>query len=69
LETVEEDPAHNEYDYEYSKAVRLPLYGIRRLHNMAELNTDLFTTLLGYASMSNDYDCLKIQSEALTILS
>ena len=69
LETVEEDPAHNEYDYEYSKAIRLPLYGIRKLHNMAELNTDLFTTLLGYASMSNDYDCLKIQSEALTILS
>lgn len=67
-ETVEDDPANNSLMFEYSRPSRLPMYGVHKLRNMNELNTDLFTSMLCYQSMAFDYKGLKATSGALEVI-
>ena len=68
----EEELFGNAIDYEKEKMHRLPLFGINKLKDMAELSTDLFHSTLAYASMANSYlamsqivDTLEVGSEVL----
>ena len=68
----EEELFGNAIDYEKEKMHRLPLFGINKLKDMADLSTDLFQSTLAYAGMANSYlamsqivDTLEVGSEVL----
>ena len=56
---LEEDPMENPIFFEKEKIDRLPLFGINKLKNMEDLNTDLFSTLLSYSSMAATYNAME----------
>lgn len=45
-------------NYEEERAARIPVFGINKLKNMNDLSTDLFHSMLAYASMATSYQCL-----------
>ena len=53
--TIAEDVFSDRLDFEKEKVKRVPLYGINKLKDMSELNTDIFSGLLQYAAMANTY--------------
>lgn len=53
--TIDEDVFSDRLDFEKEKVKRVPLYGINKLKDMSELNTDIFSGLLQYAAMANTY--------------
>lgn len=54
-------------DYEKEKPNRLPLFGINKLEDMTQLSTDIFHSLLSYASMANSYSALNSIVSALEV--
>ena len=63
---------YNAIAFETEKMNRLPLFGINKLKDTAELSTDLFHTMLSYAGMASSYlamsrltDTLEVGSEVL----
>lgn len=52
---IEEDPLENNMYFEKEKINRLPLFGINKLKDMTDLSTDLFGSLVRYASMASTY--------------
>lgn len=69
---IEEDIFQNKLAFEKEKLNRLPIYGINKLKDMAEISTDLFQSTLAYAGMANTYaafdtivDTLEVGSEVL----
>lgn len=51
----EEDMFGDQVAYEKEKLNRLPLFGINKLKNMNDLSTDIFHSMLAYASMATHY--------------
>ena len=56
---IEEDPMENPMFFEKEKVNRLPLFGINKLHDMNDLSTDLFGTMLQYGSMAATYNAIE----------
>lgn len=52
---IDEDVFSDSLDFEKEKIKRVPLYGINKLKDMSQLNTDLFSGLLQYSAMANTY--------------
>ena len=50
-----EDMFGDQIAYEKEKLNRLPLFGINKLKNMNDLSTDIFHSMLAYASMATHY--------------
>lgn len=53
--TIEEDMFSNQLEFEKEKLNRVPIYGINKLRDSAELSTDLFQSTLAYAGMAHTY--------------
>lgn len=51
----EEDMFDNQVNFEKEKLNRLPLFGINRLEDMSQLSTDIFHSMLSYASVVTHY--------------
>ena len=51
----EEDMFSNQVAFEKEKLNRLPLFGINKLKDMSALSTDIFHSMLSYASMATHY--------------
>lgn len=56
---IEEDPFENPLYFEKEKINRLPLFGVNKLKDMEDLSTDLFGSLLQYASMAATYKSME----------
>lgn len=54
-------------DYEQERAARIPVFGINKLRDMTDLSTDLFHSMLAYASMANSYACLDTIVDSLEV--
>lgn len=54
-------------DYEKEKPNRLPMFGINKLQDMTHLSTDIFHSLLSYASMANSYSALSSIIDAIEV--
>lgn len=54
-------------DYEQEKVNRVPVFGINKLEDMSQLSTDIFHSMLSYASMANSYQALNSVVDALEI--
>lgn len=54
-------------DYEKEKPNRLPMFGINKLQDMTQLSTDIFHSLLSYASMANSYSALNSVVDAIEV--
>lgn len=54
-------------DYEKEKPNRLPMFGINKLQDMTQLSTDIFHSLLSYASMANSYAALDSVVDAIEV--
>ena len=64
---------HDKLAYEREKLNRVPLYGINKLNDLSELSTDIFHSMLAYASMANQFaalsqivDTLEVGKEVLS---
>lgn len=64
---------HDKLAYEREKLNRVPLYGINKLSDMAELSTDIFHSMLAYSGMANQFaalsqivDTLEVGKEVLS---
>ena len=56
---IEEDPMESEIFFEKDKINRLPMFGINKLHDMNQLSTDIFGTMLQYGSMAATYNAME----------
>lgn len=65
--TIEEDMFSNQLEFEEEKLNRVPLYGINKLKDSAELSTDLFQSTLAYAGMAHTYAAISNVSGTLEI--
>lgn len=54
-------------DYEKEKPNRLPMFGLNKLQDMTQLSTDVFHSLLSYASMANSYAALDSVVDAIEV--
>lgn len=54
-------------NYEMERASRLPIFGVNKLKDMRDLSTDVFHSMLAYASMANSYACLENVVDALEV--
>lgn len=63
----DEELLGNKLNYEEERAARLPVFGVNKLRNMNDLSTDLFYTMLSYASMATSYQCLDNVVDALEV--
>ena len=55
---VGQDPLENEMYFEKDKRERLAFWGVNRLKDMSNLNTDLFSTLVNYGAMVSTYQAM-----------
>lgn len=56
---ISDDPLENASFHERGKIDRLPIYGVNKLTNMEELSTDIFGSMVRYASMAATYNCME----------
>ena len=54
-------------DYEKEKPNRLPMFGLNKLQDMTQLSTDIFHSMLSYASMANSYAALDSVVDAIEV--
>lgn len=54
-------------DYEREKVNRIPIFGVNKLENMNDLSTDIFHSMLAYASMATTYSCLDSVVDSLEV--
>lgn len=55
---IGEDPLQNTVLFEKDKRERIAFWGVNRLKDMSNLNTDLFSTLLNYGCMAATYSAM-----------
>lgn len=65
--TIEEDMFSNQLEFEEEKLNRVPIYGINKLKDSAELSTDLFQSTLAYAGMAHTYAAISNVAGTLEI--
>lgn len=65
--TIEEDMFSNQLEFEKEKINRVPLYGINKLKDSAEISTDLFQSTLAYAGMAYTFAAISSVSGTLEI--
>ena len=58
MNSPDEELLGTRLNYEEERAARIPVFGINKLKNMNDLSTDLFHSMLAYASMATSYQCL-----------
>ena len=58
MNSPDEELLGTRLNYEEERAARIPVFGINKLKNMQDLSTDLFHSMLAYASMATSYQCL-----------
>lgn len=58
MNSPDEELLGTKLNYEEERAARIPVFGINKLKNMQDLSTDLFHSMLAYASMATSYQCL-----------
>lgn len=58
MNSPDEELLGTKLNYEEERAARIPVFGINKLKNMNDLSTDLFHSMLAYASMATSYQCL-----------
>ena len=58
MNSSDEELLGTKLNYEEERAARIPVFGINKLKNMQDLSTDLFHSMLAYASMATSYQCL-----------
>lgn len=58
MNSPNEELLGNRLNYEEERAARIPIFGVNKLQNMNDLSTDLFHSMLAYASMATSYQCL-----------
>lgn len=58
MNSPDEELLGTKLNYEEERAARIPIFGINKLKNMNDLSTDLFHSMLAYASMAASYQCL-----------
>ena len=56
---IEDDPLAHEMYFQKEKVNRLPIFGVNKLHNMEDLSTDIFGTMLQYGSMAATYNAME----------
>lgn len=57
----------NKMAYEDEKINRVPMFGINKLPDMTELSTDVFRSLLAYATMANKCAALNLVADVLSV--
>lgn len=55
---VGQDPLENQLFFEKDKRERLAFWGVNRLPDMSDINTDLFSTLMNYGCMASTYQAM-----------
>lgn len=55
---IGEDPLQNTVMFEKDKRERIAFWGVNKLKDMSNLNTDLFSTLLNYGCMAATYNAM-----------
>ena len=55
---IGQDPLQNQLFFEKDKRERLAFWGVNRLKDMSNLNTDLFSTLVNYGAMACTYQAM-----------
>jgi hypothetical protein len=55
MNSPDEELLGTKLNYEEERAARIPVFGINKLKNMNDLSTDLFHSMLAYASMATSY--------------
>ena len=55
---LEHDPLESVVYYNKEKINRLPIYGVNKLHDMTTLSTDIFGSMIRYASMAASYNAM-----------
>lgn len=58
MNSPDEELLGTKLNYEEERAARIPVFGINKMKNMADLSTDLFHSMLSYAAMATSYQCL-----------
>lgn len=61
------DPFENALAMEKERINRLPIFGINRIKNTEELSTDIFGSMLSYASMANTYEAMNTVVDCLEV--
>lgn len=67
MNSPDEELLGTKLNYEEERAARLPVFGINKLKNMNDLSTDLFHSMLAYASMATSYQCLDTVVDSLEV--
>ena len=65
--TIDEDMFSNQLEFEKEKINRVPLYGINKLRDSADLSTDLFHSTMAYAGMAHTYAAISSISDTLEV--
>lgn len=72
MNSPDEELLGTKLDYEEERAARLPIFGVNKIKNMEDFNTDILSSTLAYASMAHSYlvlssivDSLEVGREAL----
>lgn len=55
---IGEDPLENQMYFEKDKRQRIAFWGVNRLHDTSNINTDLFSTLANYGGMAATYGAM-----------
>lgn len=67
MNSPEDELLGNKLNYEQERAARVPVFGINKLTNLNDLDTDLCSSMLAYASMATSYKGISDVVDALEV--
>lgn len=67
MNSPEEELLGNKLNYEQERAARVPVFGVNKLTNLNDLDTDLCSSMLAYASMATSYKGISDVVDALEV--